>query len=176
MNVKRIVLAIGLVVFMALLLTTQTTSAASDSGFSTKIIREPVNWTIAADACANLPAGVSLSGTGERYMVITTKTKPDGSTLVVYNDFVQGTAEDSNHNEYNWIYSNQDRHNSKGTSPLIRVNMTDMFELSGNGPINNFTVAFHWTWRYTPPETEWPPVHHYKPLYTLGDPFNCDPI
>lgn len=176
MNVKRVVLAIAFLAVMMLLASTQTASAAGDSQDSTQIIREPVNWTIPADQCANLPTGVSLTGTGARYLVITTQTKPDGGKLVVYNDFVQGTAEDSNHNFYQWIYSNQDRHVTKGTNTRIHVNMTDLFELSGSGPINNFVVAFHWKWTYTPPEQEFPPVHHFSQLYTLGDPDTCDPI
>lgn len=175
MNAKRIAIAVGFVA-LSLLLSIQTTSAATDNSISSRIVRETVNWTIPADQCANFPAGVSLEGTGKRVAVITTKKKPDGSKLVVINDFVQGTAEDSNGNTYYWIYANHDRNRTKGSNSRVHVNMTDLFELSGTGGISNYTAAFHWTWTYTPPEPEFPPAHNFKQLYTLGDPVNCDPI
>lgn len=155
-----------------------TAMAAADapSADSTQIVRGNVTFTIPADQCAQLPAGVSLSGSGKRYAVITTGVKGNGKTLTINNDFVQGTAQDSNGGTYDFVYANQDRHLTPTSGGPIHVNMTDVFTLSGNGGANNFTVAFRWTWTYTPPEQEWPPVTNWQQHYTLGDPFTCDPI
>jgi hypothetical protein len=149
-------------------------SQASDT--TTRIIRGSVSFTLPADTCPAFPAGVSLSGTGERYQVITTKVKPDGRTLVVSNDFIQGTAQDSNGGTYTFLYSNQDRNRAPASGSPIKVHMIDVFTLNGNGSISDFTVAFNWTWKYTPPEGEWPPNHNWQQLYTLGDPLHCDPL
>lgn len=168
-----------LALLLTLMLTSGTAHAAQPEGgesVTSIIVRGTVNFTVPADICAELPAGVSLSGTGTRFQVITTKSKPDGSRLIMSNDFVIGTATDSNSNTYQFVYANQDRNQVPKNGAPIKVNMTDAFVLTGNGGSNNYTVAFNWTWTYSPPEGEWPPVHNWNQNLTNGDPLTCDPL
>lgn len=171
-----VVACLVLVLIMALT-TGRARAAQPDEGnIPSQIVRASVNWTIPADVCAQLPAGVSLSGTGKRFAVVTTRTKPNGAQLIINSDFVVGTATDSNSNSYNFIYTNQDRHLVPVGGSPIKVHMTDLFLLTGNGGANNYTVGFEWTWQYSPPEQEWPPVHNWNQTVTHGDPFTCDPL
>lgn len=175
---KTVLVVSCLALFLVLMLTSGTVHAAQpgEGNATTRIVREQVNWNLPADVCAQLPAGVSLSGTGTRFAVITTKKNADGSTLIVNSDFVVGTATDSNSATYNFVYTNQNRHTVPAGGAPIQVKMTDVFLLTGNGGVNNYDVAFKWSWTYSPPEEEWPPVHNWKKIYTLGDSLTCDPL
>src|SRR4051812_16287135 len=48
-------------------------SAASRETTTHETVRQTVGWTLPADQCPNLPAGVSVSGTGERLEEINTQ-------------------------------------------------------------------------------------------------------
>jgi hypothetical protein len=133
-----------------------------------------VSFTIPADQCPELPAGVSISGSGERKMIINTHTKADGTTVIRVNDLIKGVATDGSGGEHKFVYHNSSTETIL-PSGLHTVSMNDSFVLSGPGP--HYSVTFNWRWTYTPPEPLWPPVDDWEQLN--GDPdviFACDPL
>ena len=140
-------------------------------------VHETVSWTIPADQCPSLPAGLSVSGTGDRRTMINTKTNKDGSTQVVTNDVVQGDAVDSEGGTYHFTYTNHSIVVIPAESGLpIQVNMSDNFVLNGQGSAGHMTVGFEWRWTYTPPAEIWPPVDNWQQVSTRGEPLLCDPL
>jgi hypothetical protein len=135
-------------------------------------------WTIPAGQCPGLPAGVSVSGSGQRHRVTTTLTRADGSTTVITNDVVQGTAVDSNGRPRRFLYHNHftETRPPSGSGLPVQVHMTDTFVLHGPDGGGTLNVGFNWRWTYTPPAPLFPPVDNWEQLSTRGDPLLCDPI
>jgi len=161
-------------VLLVLMLFVGVSSASAAPANDHQVISETVPFAIPADQCPLLPAGVSVSGTGERHQVINTQTKADGTTEIRINDLVMGTATDSNGGVHKFVY-----HNSSTETILLdgthAFSMNDLFDLSGPGP--HFNVGFNWRWTYTPPEPFFPPLHNFEHLH--GDPnliLACDPL
>lgn len=158
---------------LALVLFAGASSAAAAPG-DHEVISETVSFTIPADQCPLLPAGVSVSGTGERHMIINTHTKADGTTEVRTNDLIKGVATDSNGGVHKFVYHNS----STLTIPPsgdYSISMNDSFVLSGPGP--HYSVTFNWRWTFTSLELLWPPVDNWEQIH--GDPdliFACDPL
>lgn len=151
-------------------------SASPDAPFTTEIVRGTVNWSLPADTCSQLPAGIALSGTGKRYQVLSTKTKSNGNAVTVSNDFVTGTASDGQGGTYNFAYTNQARYNVAPGSDTTSVTMTDTFILDQTNGDNDYSVSFQWTWDFTAPDSEWPPNDNWQQNLTIGDPLTCDPL
>jgi hypothetical protein len=162
-------------VLFALMLFVGVSSAAAAPAADHQVVSETVSFTIPADQCPELPAGVSVSGEGERLMIINTHTKADGTTEIRVNDLIKGVATDSNGGVHKFVYHNS----STETIPPSgdhTVSMNDVFALSGPGP--QFNVTFNWRWTYNPDvEAIWPPANNLEVLH--GDPdliFACDPL
>jgi hypothetical protein len=134
-----------------------------------------VTWTLPAGQCPSLPAGVSVSGTGERHRVTTTLPRADGSTTIITNDLVKGTAVDSTGRTYQFVYQNHSTETRPPSGSLVQIRMTDTFVLHGPGGGPTLNVGFSWRWTYTPPNF-WPPADNWEQLSTRGDPLHCDPI
>lgn len=149
-------------------------TASEERDSRVRIIREPVTWTLSPDQCSDIH--LSIQGTGQRLEVITTTEKSNDSKEIITNDFVSGTAVDTQGNTYRFVYANQNTQLVRGRKSPIKVNVTDTFVLSGNNGANNLNVGFIWSWTFTPPEPFFPPAHNWVQVYTLGDPLNCDPI
>ena len=161
-------------VLLALMLFAGVPSAAAAPATDHQVISETVSFTIPADQCPKLPAGLSISGTGERHMIINTHTKADGSTEVRVNDLIKGIATDSNGGVHKFVYHNSSTETILPNG-LHEVSMNDIFVLNGPGP--HYSVGFNWRWTFTPPEPLWPPVHDWEQIH--GDPddiFACDPL
>ena len=159
---------------LALLLFAGVSSAAAAPASGPEVITETVSFTIPADQCPLLPAGVSVEGTGERLMIINTHTKADGTTEIRVNDLIKGTATDSDSGVHQFVYHNSSTETILSDG-LHTISMNDVFTLSGPGP--NYSVTFYWRWTFTPPESFWPPAHDLEVLH--GDPdliFACDPL
>jgi hypothetical protein len=162
-------------VLLALMLFVGASSAAAAPAAGHEVITDTVPFSIPADQCPLLPAGVSISGTGERMMIINTHTTGDGTTEVRVMDLIKGTATDSLGGVHKFVYHNS----STETIPLSgdhTISMNDVFVLSGPGP--QFSVTFNWRWTYNPDaEAFWPPARDLEVLH--GDPalvFACDPL
>ena len=139
-----------------------------------QVISESVRFSIPANQCPKLPAGVSVSGTGERLMIINTHTKADGSTEIRTNDLVKGVATDSDGGTHKFVYHNS----STLTIPPsgdYSISMNDTFDLSGPGP--HYSVGFNWRWTFTSLELLWPPVDNWEQIHgNPDDIFLCDPL
>ena len=139
-----------------------------------QVVNETVTFTIPADQCPELPAGLSIDGSGERHMVVNTHTMADGTTEVRINDLVMGVATDSNGGVHKFVY-----HNSSTQSILpsgfTAISMNDSFELTGPGP--HYSVSFNWRWTFTGPNLVFPPVDNFVNLHGDVDlVLACDPI
>jgi hypothetical protein len=161
-------------VLLALMLFVGVSSAAAAPAAGHEVISETVSFTIPADQCPRLPAGLSVWGSGERHMVVNTHTKADGSTEIRTNDLIKGVATDSNGGVHKFVY-----HNSSTltipTSGDYSIRMNDIFVLSGPGP--HYSVGFNWRWTFTPPEPLFPPAHNFEQLHgDLDTILRCDPL
>ena len=160
-------------VLLALMLFVVVSSATAAPAAAHQVVSEPVSFTIPADQCPELPAGVSVSGSGERLMIINTHTMKDGTTEIRVNDLIKGVATDSNGGAHKFVYHNSSTETIL-PSGLHEFSMNDSFVLNGPGP--HYSVSFNWRWTYTPPESYWPPVDNWEQLSTKGDIFACDPL
>ena len=161
-------------VLLVLMLFVGVSSAAAAPAADHQVVTGSVSFTIPADQCPKLPAGISVSGTGERLMIVNTHTMADGSTEIRTNDLVKGVATDSAGGTHKFVYHNS----STLTIPPsgdYSISMNDTFDLSGPGP--HFSVSFNWRWTFTSLELLWPPVDNWEQIHgNPDDIFLCDPL
>lgn len=156
---------------LVLMLFAGVSSAAAAPGTDHQVVSSSVNFTIPADQCPELPAGVSISGSGVSTSIINTRTLADGSIETRINNLIKGTATDSNGGTHTFVYQNYsvDTALPDGTHA---ISMNDTFVLTGPGP--HFSIGFNWRWTYT--ESYWPPEANLEQISTRGDIFACDPL
>ena len=134
-------------------------------------VRTPVTFTLSG--CTSLPAGLTVKGSGESFLVINSRVDQNGVTHIEQNNLTTGTATDSNGATYLFNYHN---HVSLDVPPggfPFRITVgTDHFNLVGDGQANQLQVHFVARATFyappTPPTVEFINVH--------GSPFTCDPI
>lgn len=162
-------------VLLALMLFVGVSSAAAAPAADHQVVSETVSFSIPADQCPKLPAGLSVDGSGQRHMIINTKTKADGTTEIRVNDLIKGTATDSNGGVHKFVYHNSSTETIL-PSGVHTISMNDIFELTGPGP--HYSVGFNWRWTFTPPEPFFPPpAHDFEPLHgDLDTVLRCDPL
>lgn len=166
--------AAAMVTLVMLARLAQPAVAQTSSQPSTKIVSGPVSWTLTPAQCSSIDA--TISGVGKRLEVDTTRTLADGTKESIASAFVTGTATDTKGGNYYFTYTNQDRHLVPQGGKPVQVYMIDTFDLNGSGD-NSLNLAFDWTWTYrAPAEQEWPPVHNWHQIQTVGDPLHCDPL
>ncbi len=138
--------------------------------------RETVAWTLPADQCDQLPAGVSAEGTGQRVMHIRTKYRNDGTSRVITKDVVRGTAEDSDGRKYHFDYRNFniEERPATGSGLPTETHQIDYFVMRGEHGVTALRVSFNWRWTYT--TAAFPPEDNLEKLRTRSDPLTCDPI
>ena len=161
-------------VLLVLMLFVGVSPVAAAPATDHQVVNEPVSFTIPADQCPLLPAGVSVEGSGERHMIVNTHTKADGTTEVRINDLVTGIATDSNGDVHKFVYHNSSTQAIQ-PSGFTAISMNDSFELTGPGP--HYSVSFNWRWTFTGPDLVFPPVDNFVNLH--GDValvLACDPI
>jgi hypothetical protein len=149
----------------AALLTAQTLFAESTQ------VRTPVNFTLGG--CSALPSGLSVSGTGESFMVLNTRTDNDGNIVIEQNTLTTGTAIDSNGATYTFNYHSHATITTPPTGVPFSVRGTDHFNLVGDGKANQLQVHFVATATVT---SLTPFVANFTFINIHGDPFTCDPI
>ena len=160
-------------VLLALMLFVGVSPATAAPAADHQVVSGPVSFTIPADQCPKLPAGLSVDGSGQRHMIINTHTKADGTTEIRTNDLVKGVATDSNGGAHKFVYHNS----STLTIPPsgdYSISMSDSFELTGPGP--HYSVGFNWRWTFPSLDLLWPPVDNWEQISTRGDIFKCDPL
>lgn len=141
-------------------------------------VRGPVAWTLPADQCPSLPAGLTVNGTGEHKSVTNTKVKADGSTQIITNDVAKGTAVGSDGSTYHFIYQNHSTQTIPPSGTSTQIEMKDSFILNGNGGATTLSVGFLWRWTFpsgSDPFAVWPP-DNFQPVSTRGEPLLCDPL
>lgn len=109
-------------------------------------------------------------------MATNTHVNADGSSQIVSNDLVKGTAVGSDGSIYRFVYHNHTAQDVLAADGPIRITMVDDFVLHGNGSAASMSIGFNWRWTYTPPAASWPPVDTLQKISTRGDPLTCDPI
>jgi hypothetical protein len=161
-------------VLIALMLFVGVSPAAAAPAAGHEVFNGPIDpFTIPAGQCPLLPEGVSVTGTGERHMVVNTVTRADGTTEIRTNDLVKGVATFSNDEVHKFVYHNS----STLTIPPsgdYSISMNDLFVLSGPG--THYSVTFNWRWTFT--DELWPPQE--ENLERLHGDYNlildCDPL
>jgi hypothetical protein len=162
-----------LVLPIAMLFVGFSSAAATPATGHQVVVSGPVSFTILADQCPELPAGVSISGSGQSMSVINTRTLKDGSVETRINNVIKGDATDSNGGAHTFTYENFSTDLAL-SSGVHQISMTDTFVLNGPGP--QYSAGFNWRWTYTEPESYWPPVDNWEQISTRGDIFACDPL
>jgi hypothetical protein len=166
-------------VLVALMLFVGVSPVAAASGNDHQVFTGPASFTIAADQCPLLPAGVSVEGSGESVAIVNSRTLADGSTVVRINNLIKGDAIDSNEVVHKFVYHNSSTQTIQPNG-FTTISMNDSFELTGPGP--HYSVTFNWRWTFTQPNL-WPPVDnwvilHGDPDLIIGPDLNlvCDPL
>ena len=162
-------------VLLVLALSVGVSSAAAAPAADHQVVTGPAGFTIPADQCPLLPAGVSVEGSGESVAIINTRTLADGTQVIRVNNLIKGVATDSNGGVHKFVYHNSSTE-TIDTSGLHTISMNDTFVLSGPGP--RYSVGFNWRWTFTPPEPFFPPpAHDFEPLHgDLDLILACDPL
>jgi len=158
-------------VLLVLMLFVGVSSAAAAPAADHQVVTGSASFTIPAGQCPELPAGVSVSGSGESVAIINTHTLADGSTETRITNVIKGIATDSNGGVHTFVYQNY----SVDTALLSgthSISMNDTFVLNGPGP--HYSIGFNWRWTYT--ESYWPPQDNWEQISTRGDIFACDPL
>jgi hypothetical protein len=134
-------------------------------------VRTPITFTLSG--CTSLPAGLTVYGSGESLLVITSRVDKQGLTHIERNNLVTGTAIDSNGASYVFNYFG---HTSlvvpPGGFPFQITIGTDHFNLVGDGQANQLQVHFVARATFYAPPT--PPTIEFINVH--GSPFSCDPI
>jgi hypothetical protein len=158
-------------VLLALMLFAGVSSAAAAPAADHRVETGTASFTIPVDQCPALPAGVSVSGSGESIAIINTRTLADGSIETRTNTVIKGIATDSSGGVHRFEYQNYSVDTALPNSTHT-ISMTDTFVLNGPGP--QFSVGFNWRWTYT--GSFWPPEDDLEQISTRGDIFACDPL
>jgi hypothetical protein len=187
MPIKRSVL-LPILFALVLVLPGAAVLAAPSTAATREVVRETASFTIPAGQCPNLPAGLSVSGTGDRVRVTETTVKPDGSTWITTDDVVRGTATDSNGGKYTFYYGNYATDLRPASGGSAQFTMFDLFLLQDAQAAagNRYVLknGFAWRWSYNPPADPfavWPPAN-FQNFRTFGDPLDgnaasvCDPL
>jgi hypothetical protein len=181
--VRRIIVGVLALLFMA----SGSSVFAAQGGVQQEIHSvDPVSFTMQPVAngsgCAQITTPVTAIGQQEND--ITVWTYPDGSRKVVHQAEAQGTAIDTNGKTYEFHYANKATYTVQ-PGGHVQVDMSDSFQLKGQGRTNRVNANFHWLWTYdlsdpstipTSANVSYPPVDNWVQLQTVGDPINCDPI
>jgi len=160
-------------VLTALMLFVGVSPVAAAPATDHQVVTGPASFFIPADQCPELPAGVSVEGSGESVAIVNTRTLEDGSIVVRINNVIKGDAIDSNGGAHKFVYHNSSTQTIL-PSGFTTISMNDSFALTGPGP--HYNVTFNWRWTFTQPNL-WPPVDNWEQL--AGDPaliFACDPL
>ena len=129
-----------------------------------------INFTLSG--CPSLPAGVTVSGSGDDFLVLNSRLDEDGVTHMERNDLVIGTATDSAGASYKFNYHNHSNILVPPGGFPWSFSTTDHFNLIGNGQANQLHV--HFVARVTFPSPSDPPIAEF--VNSRGNPFACDPI
>lgn len=136
----------------------------------TDVSSGPVNFTIPAGQCADLPAGVSVSGTGTEIVRAHSSVDANGNFHQQFGTTITGTATDSLGGTYRFNYHNEQTFSPSGDFPFV-LHITDHFNLVGNGPASQIHTFFNLTFLVTGVDSFELLSAHFH-----GDSETCDPL
>jgi hypothetical protein len=122
--------------------------------------------------CPDLPAGLTVFGSGDDFLVVNARVDGDGVTHIERNDLATGTATDSNDAGYKFSYHNHSNITIPAGGFPWSFTTTDHFNLIGNGPANQLNVHFVARVTFTSPTD--PPLIEF--VNSFGNPFFCDAL
>jgi len=132
-------------------------------------IRTPVTFTLSG--CTSLPAGLTVHGSGEGFLVTNSRVDQNGFTHIERNDLVTGNATDSNGATYVFNYHNHASFDIPPGGFPFSAATTDHFNLVGDGQASQLEVHFVATVTFTSPTTV---IFNFINVH--GNPMTCDPI
>jgi len=132
--------------------------------------RAPITFTLSG--CPNLPAGLTVVGSGEDFLVVNSRLDADGVTHIERDDLTTGTATDSNDASYKFNYHNHSNITIPSGGFPWSFTTTDHFNLVGNGQANQLQVHFVARVTFTSPSD--PPLIEF--VNSFGNPFFCDAL
>jgi len=131
-------------------------------------IRVPVTFTLAPAQCPELQ--VTVSGSGERFLVINHHIDETGVDHINMNDLINGTATDSDGAEYVFGYHNHAGVDVPPGGFPVEMFLTDHFNLNGRGRANQVHVGFVARLTFTGP-SDFPII---QVVNLRGNPQACD--
>jgi hypothetical protein len=133
-------------------------------------VRTPISFTLSS--CPSLPAGVTVSGTGDDFLDMNVRVDADGTTQIERNDLAIGTAVDSTGANYKFNYHNHSNISVPAGGFPWSFTTTDHFNLIGNGHADQLQVHFVARVTFTSPAD--PPIFEF--VNERGNPFFCDAL
>jgi hypothetical protein len=137
---RRIISALGTAALLGGLVGAGLASAASPNAESTFVYSEPVEFTLEAGVCPDLPADLSVDFTGTVHGHLHLSTDAHGVVHLNWPDTITGTAIDSDGNTYTFNYHNVAVIRDAGFP--IELTITDHFNLVGHGPANQLHTFY----------------------------------
>jgi hypothetical protein len=137
---RRIISALGTAALLGGLVGSGLASAASPNAESTFVYSEPLEFTLEAGVCPDLPADLSVDFTGTVHGHVHLSTDARGVVHMNWPDTITGTAIDSDGNTYTFNYHNVAVIRDAGFP--IELTITDHFNLVGSGPANQLHTFF----------------------------------
>jgi hypothetical protein len=136
----------------------------------TDVSSGPVSFTLPAGQCADLPAGVSVSGAGTEIVRVHSSVDANGILHQQFGTTITGTAADSLGGTYRFNYHNVQMFSTSGDFPFV-LHITDHFNLVGNGAASQIHTFFNLTLLVTG-------VNSFEVLsaHFHGDSETCDPL
>lgn len=125
---------------LAAVLSAGIVSAASPNAESTIIFEEPIEFTLPAGVCPDLPADLAIEFTGTIRGHLHVSVDAAGVFHVNAPDSIVGTATDSAGETYRFNYHNVLTAQDGGFPIVARI--TDHFNLVGNGAADQLHVGF----------------------------------
>jgi hypothetical protein len=139
-------------------------------GAATNVISEPVSFALPAGQCADLPAGVSVMGSGTAIVRAHSSVDAEGRFHEHFATTITGVAADNLGGTYRFNYHQSTTLSPAADFPFV-VHITDHFNLVGNGPANKVHTFFNITLLVTGPGSE-----EFLSAHVHGDPETCDPL
>jgi hypothetical protein len=139
-------------------------------GAATDVISEPVSFALPAGQCADLPAGVSVTGSGTAIVRAHSSVDAQGRSHEHFATTITGTATDNLGGTYRFNYHQSIRLSPAADFPFV-FHITDHFNLVGNGAANEVHTFFNITVLVTGPDNE-----EVLSAHVHGDPETCDPL
>lgn len=137
---RRIVTALCTAAMLTGLAGGSLAAAASPNAGSTFVYAVPVEFTLAAGVCPELPADLSVAFAGIDRGHVHVSTDADGVIHVNWPDTIFGDAVDSDGNGYTFNYHNVAIVRDAGFP--VEITTTDHFNLVGAGPANQLHIFF----------------------------------